>query len=202
VTVDGADVRDLTMASLRAQIALVSQDVTLFDDSVAANIGFGRPDASRDDIVAAATAAAAHDFISALPEGYDTIVGDRGATLSGGERQRIAIARAMLRNAPILLLDEATSALDAESERQVQQALNRLTHNRTTLVIAHRLATVMGADVIYVMDDGRIVEAGTHAELLAAGGLYARLSKLQFRDGPAGPEAAAQDLLAAAPAPA
>jgi subfamily B ATP-binding cassette protein MsbA len=202
VTVDGADVRDLTMASLRAQIALVSQDVTLFDDSVAANIGFGRPDASRDDIVAAATAAAAHDFISALPEGYDTIVGDRGATLSGGERQRIAIARAMLRNAPILLLDEATSALDAESERQVQQALSRLTHDRTTLVIAHRLATVMGADVIYVMDDGRIVEAGTHAELLAAGGLYARLSKLQFRDGPAGPEAAAQDLPANAPAPA
>ena len=202
VTVDGVDVRDLTLASLRSQIALVSQDVTLFDDSVAANIGFGRPEASREDIVAAATAAAAHDFVSALPDGYDTIVGDRGATLSGGERQRIAIARAMLRNAPILLLDEATSALDAESERQVQHALDRLTRDPTTLVIAHRLATVMGADMIYVLDHGRIVEAGTHAELLAAGGLYARLSKLQFRDGPAEPEAAAQDQPATAPAPA
>ena len=202
VTVDGVDVRDLTLASLRSQIALVSQDVTLFDDSIAANIGFGRPEASREDIVAAATAAAAHDFVSALPDGYDTIVGDRGATLSGGERQRIAIARAMLRNAPILLLDEATSALDAESERQVQHALDRLTRDPTTLVIAHRLATVMGADMIYVLDHGRIVEAGTHAELLAAGGLYARLSKLQFRDGPAEPEAAAQDQPATAPAPA
>ena len=200
VTVDGIDVRDLTLTSLRAQIALVSQDVTLFDDSVAVNIGFGRPEATRDDIVAAATAAAAHDFISALPEGYDTVVGERGATLSGGERQRIAIARAMLRDAPILLLDEATSALDAEAERQVQHALGRLTQGRTTLVIAHRLATVMGADVIYVMDQGRIVEAGTHAELLAGDGLYARLSKLQFRDEPPALEAAGQDRPATAPA--
>jgi len=202
VTIDGTDVRDLTLASLRAQIALVSQDVTLFNDSVAANIGFGRPEASRENIIAAAKAAVADGFVSALPEGYDTVVGDRGATLSGGERQRIAIARAMLRDAPILLLDEATSALDAESERQVQQALDRLTQGRTTLVIAHRLATVMGADVIYVMDQGRIVEAGTHAELLAKGGLYARLSKLQFRDGPAGPEAASQNQPATATAPA
>jgi subfamily B ATP-binding cassette protein MsbA len=200
VTIDGADVRDLTLASLRAQIALVSQDVTLFDDSVAANIGFGRPEASREDIVAAAKAAAADGFVSALPEGYDTVVGERGATLSGGERQRIAIARAMLRDAPILLLDEATSALDAEAERQVQQALGRLTQGRTTLVIAHRLATVMGADAIYVMDGGRIVEAGTHAELIAKGGLYARLSKLQFRDGPAEWDGAAQDQPATAPA--
>ena len=194
VTVDGTDVRDLTLASLRAQIALVSQDITLFDDSVAANIGFGKPEASREDVVAAAKAAAADEFISALPEGYDTIVGEHGAKLSGGQRQRIAIARAMLRDAPILLLDEATSALDAEAERHVQQALGRLTQGRTTLVIAHRLATVMGADVIYVIDKGRIVEAGTHAELLAKGGLYARLSKLQFRDGPAEPDAAADSL--------
>jgi len=144
--------------------------------------------------------AAAHEFISELPDGYDTLVGERGSSLSGGERQRIAIARAMLRDAPILLLDEATSALDAESERQVQRALDRLTRGRTTLVIAHRLATVMGADRIYVLDAGRIVEAGTHNDLAAQGGLYARLSKLQFRDDAA--EAAAQDLPATAPAPA
>jgi len=182
VTVDGIDVRDLTLASLRANIALVSQEVMLFDDTVAANIGFGRPGATREEIIAAARAAAADGFVSAMAEGYDTMVGERGIKLSGGERQRIAIARAMLRDAPILLLDEATSALDAESERQVQQALARLSEGRTTLVIAHRLATVMGADMIYVMDDGRIVEAGSHADLLAAGGLYARLCKLQFRD--------------------
>jgi len=200
VCIDGKDVRDFTLASLRAHIALVSQEVTLFDDTVAANIGFGRADASREDIVAAAQAAAAHEFISELPDGYDTLVGERGSSLSGGERQRIAIARAMLRDAPILLLDEATSALDAESERQVQRALDRLTRGRTTLVIAHRLATVMGADRIYVLDAGRIVEAGTHNDLAAQGGLYARLSKLQFRDDAA--EAAAQDLPATAPAPA
>ena len=201
VTIDGTDVHDLTLASLRSQIALVSQDVTLFDDSVAANIGFGRPEASREEIVAAAQAAAADEFINALPEGYDTVVGERGITLSGGQRQRIAIARAMLRGAPILLLDEATSSLDAESERQVQQALDRLTQDPTTLVIAHRLATVMGADMIYVMDKGRIVEAGTHTELLAQGGLYARLSRLQFRDDPAeGDNMSDRSAVAAAPA--
>lgn len=201
VTVDGTDVRDLTLTSLRSQIALVSQDVTLFDDSVAANIGFGRPEASRDDIIAAATAAAADGFVSVLPEGYDTLVGEHGIKLSGGQRQRIAIARAMLRGAPILLLDEATSALDTESERQVQQALDQLTQGRTTLVIAHRLATVMRADAIYVIDKGRIVETGTHAELLAQGGLYARLSKLQFRDDPGAPDSM-QDQPATAAAPA
>lgn len=202
VTIDGIDVRDFTIASLRAQIALVSQEVTLFDDSVAANIGFGRPDASREQIIAAATAAAADEFIRALPDGYDTKVGEGGSSLSGGQRQRIAIARAMLRDAPILLLDEATSALDAESERLVHQALERLSQGRTTLVIAHRLATVMGADVIYVMDKGQIVETGSHADLLAQNGLYARLSKLQFRDGATEQDDAGQDLSATAPAPA
>ena len=181
VVIDGQDVRTVTIASLRDQIALVSQDVTLFNDTVTANIRFGRPDASEEDVIAAAKAAAAHDFVSALPEGYETLVGDRGLKLSGGERQRIAIARAMLKNAPILLLDEATSALDAESEQQVQEALDRLTEGRTTLVIAHRLATVLNADSILVMDGGRIVETGTHAELQALDGLYARLSRLQFR---------------------
>lgn len=182
VSVDGQDVRGLTMASLRDSIALVSQDITLFNDTVAANIRFGRPDASDEEVIAAARDAAADEFVSALPDGYDTLVGDRGSSLSGGERQRIAIARAMLKNAPILLLDEATSALDAESEQQVQIALDRLTKDRTTLVIAHRLATVMNADQILVMDDGRIVETGTHAELQEKDGLYARLSRLQFRE--------------------
>ncbi|MBO6783189.1 MAG: ABC transporter ATP-binding protein [Alphaproteobacteria bacterium] len=181
VRVDGQDVREVTIASLRDSIALVSQDVTLFNDTVAANIRFGRPDASDAEVEAAARDAAAHDFIAALPEGYDTLVGDRGLKLSGGERQRIAIARAMLKDAPILLLDEATSALDAESEQQVQAALDRLTAGRTTLVIAHRLATVMNADNILVMDEGRIVETGTHEELQHLGGLYARLARLQFR---------------------
>ena len=181
VHIDGQDVRAVTIASLRDNIALVSQDVTLFNDTVAANIRFGRPDASDEDVIAAAKDAAAHDFIAALPEGYETLVGDRGLKLSGGQRQRIAIARAMLKDAPILLLDEATSALDAESEQQVQAALDRLTRGRTTLVIAHRLATVMNADEILVMDDGEIVESGTHAELQRQDGLYARLARLQFR---------------------
>ncbi|MFT5181554.1 MAG: ABC-type multidrug transport system fused ATPase/permease subunit, partial [Alphaproteobacteria bacterium] len=148
---------------------------------VAANIGFGNPAAGRDAIEAAAINAAAHEFITKLPEGYDTMVGERGAKLSGGERQRIAIARAMLKDAPILLFDEATSALDAEAERQVQGALARLAKGRTTIVIAHRLATVVGADLIYVIDEGRVVEAGVHADLLAQDGLYARLARLQFR---------------------
>ena len=192
VAIDGQDVRALTMASLRDAVALVSQDITLFNDTVAANIRFGRPDATDAEVVAAARDAAAHDFVSALPDGYDTLVGDRGSSLSGGERQRIAIARAMLKAAPILLLDEATSALDAESERQVQIALDRLTADRTTLVIAHRLATVMNADRILVMDAGRLVETGTHSELQAQDGLYARLSRLQFRE-PGPQEAAAGD---------
>ena len=184
VRIDGHDVRELTLASLRDHIALVSQDVTLFDQSVAANIGFGDPAAGRAAIEAAAVDAAAHEFITSLPDGYDTMVGERGVKLSGGERQRIAIARAMLKDAPILLFDEATSALDAEAERQVQSALARLAKGRTTIIIAHRLATVVGADLIYVIDDGRVVETGVHAELLALDGLYARLARLQFRDDP------------------
>lgn len=175
ITIDGTDTRDVTLQSLRDSIALVTQDPFLFDETVAENIALGRPGASREDIEVAARAAAAHDFIAALPLGYDSGVGEAGSKLSGGQRQRIAIARAMLRNAPILLLDEATSALDTESERQVQEALARLMRGRTTIVIAHRLSTVLNADRIYVMDRGRVVEAGTHGELLAKGGLYARL---------------------------
>lgn len=181
VTVDGVDVRDVTLASLRRSIALVSQDATLFDDTVRANIAFGRPDATFDDIEAAARAAAAHDFILAQPQGYDTRVGERGAALSGGERQRIALARAFLRDAPILLLDEATSALDAESEARVQDALAHLSKGRTTLVIAHRLSTVREADRILVMDKGRIVETGDHETLMAKDGAYARVARLQLQ---------------------
>jgi subfamily B ATP-binding cassette protein MsbA len=181
VTVDGVDVRDLTLASLRGAIALVSQDTTLFDDTIRANIAFGRPDASFDQIEAAARAAAAHEFIVAQPQGYDTRVGERGAALSGGERQRIALARAFLRDAPILLLDEATSALDAQSEAHVQEALARLSKGRTTLVIAHRLATVRAADRILVMDAGRVVESGPHDALMAKGGAYASLARLQLQ---------------------
>ncbi|GAA0592604.1 lipid A export permease/ATP-binding protein MsbA [Caenispirillum bisanense] len=180
VLIDGSDVRDVTLASLRDAVALVSQEVVLFDDTVANNIAYGRPGAGRDEIEAAARHAAAHEFIERLPHGYDTIVGERGLKLSGGQRQRLAIARAMLKNAPILLLDEATSALDTESERQVQQALDELMKGRTTLVIAHRLSTVVNADLIHVIDHGRVIESGTHAELLAREGAYARLYQLQF----------------------
>nr|WP_246500380.1 ABC transporter ATP-binding protein [Azospirillum rugosum] len=180
VMIDGQDVRSVTLKSLRGVISLVSQDTVLFNDTVRANIAFGRLDAPFDDIVAAAKAAAAHDFIARLPEGYDTVIGDRGVKLSGGERQRLALARAFLKDAPILLLDEATSALDSESERLVQGALERLTKGRTTLVIAHRLATVRNADRIVVMEGGRIVEQGTHDALIEQNGTYARLSKLQF----------------------
>ncbi len=180
VTIDGVDVRDATFASLRGALALVSQEVTLFDDTVRANIAYGRAGASETEIVEAARHAAAHDFIMELPDGYDTQVGEQGVKLSGGQRQRLAIARAMLKNAPILLLDEATSALDTESERQVQAALEALMADRTTLVIAHRLSTIVRADLIYVILDGQVAEQGSHGELLARGGHYKRLYELQF----------------------
>jgi subfamily B ATP-binding cassette protein MsbA len=163
-------------------MGLVSQEISLFDDTVRANIAYGRPGASEAEIVEAAKNAAAHDFIVDLPNGYDTEVGGRGVKLSGGQRQRLAIARAMLKNAPILLLDEATSALDTESERQVQTALRRLMSGRTTLVIAHRLSTVVDADIIYVIDSGQVRESGTHRELLAKGGVYAGLYATQLTD--------------------
>lgn len=182
VTIDGADVRDVTLASLRGNLALVSQEISLFDDTVRANIAYGRMGCGEDEIVAAARKAVAHDFITALPQGYDTLVGEHGIKLSGGQRQRLAIARAMLKNAPILLLDEATSALDTEAERQVQTALGELMQGRTTLVIAHRISTVIDADIIYMIAGGRVAEAGNHAELLAKGGVYARLYALQFAD--------------------
>jgi subfamily B ATP-binding cassette protein MsbA len=188
VLLDGTDVRELTLASLRAQIALVTQEPFLFDDTVRANIAYARPDATPDDVQAAAEAAAAHDFIAALPSGYDTVVGEAGTRLSGGQRQRIAIARAFLKDAPILLLDEATSALDAESERQVQAALERLMAGRTTVLIAHRLSTVRAADRIYVLEAGRVVEQGGHADLVARGGLYSRLAQAQNLEAPAAPE--------------
>jgi subfamily B ATP-binding cassette protein MsbA len=180
IAIDGQDVRDVTLASLRGALALVAQEASLFDDTVRANIAYGRLDAGDAEIAAAAAAAGADRFIDELPQGYDTLVGEHGMRLSGGQRQRLAIARAMLKNAPILLLDEATSALDNESERQVQAALRRLMRGRTTLVIAHRLSTITGADLICVMDRGRIVESGKHAQLLARGGLYARLYETQF----------------------
>lgn len=183
VLIDHVDIRDADPAEVRARIALVPQDVTIFAGSVGSNIAFGRPGASQADIEAAAVAAQAHDFILALDKGYETPVGERGITLSGGQRQRVAIARAILRDAPILLLDEATSALDAENEKLVQKALEGLMQNRTTIVIAHRLATVLRADRILVMDKGQIVEEGTHAELVSRGGLYARLARLQFEHG-------------------
>ncbi|WP_430395366.1 ABC transporter ATP-binding protein [Ferrovibrio sp.] len=183
VLIDGQDVRGVSLSSLRGSIALVSQELTLFDDTVRANIAYGRAGATQAEIEAAASAAAAHDFIKALPQGYDTLVGENGVRLSGGQRQRIAIARAMLRDAPILLLDEATSALDSESERLVQEALRRLMRGRTTLVIAHRLSTVIDADIIFVLERGQLVEQGSHAELLAKGGVYARLYATQFAAG-------------------
>jgi len=179
VMIDDQDLRAVTMSSLRNAIALVSQDAILFNDTIGANIGLGRPGASLAEIADAAKAAAAHDFITALPDGYDTRVGERGQNLSGGERQRVALARAFLRDAPILLLDEATSALDAASEALVQEALKRLSAGRTTLIIAHRLSTIRDCDEILVFEDGAIVESGTHDALLAHGGLYARLNSMQ-----------------------
>lgn len=183
ITIDGVDIASLARADFRRSIAMVPQDPVIFAASAAENIRFGRPEATEAEVIAAARAAAAHDFLTALPQGYDTFVGERGVMLSGGQKQRIAIARAILRDAPILLLDEATSALDAESERAVQQAVERLSKGRTTLVVAHRLATVKKADRIVVLDGGRIVAQGTHDALVAEGGLYARLARLQFTDG-------------------
>jgi subfamily B ATP-binding cassette protein MsbA len=183
ILIDGINIADVTLASLRDSVALVSQDVVLFDDTIRANIRYGRAEADDAEIEESARAAGAHEFITALPEGYDTLVGERGQSLSGGQRQRIAIARALLKNAPILLLDEATSALDTETERQVQTALERLKEGRTTLVIAHRLSTVAAADQICVIDQGRVAETGDHGALLTRNGLYARLHALQFASG-------------------
>jgi subfamily B ATP-binding cassette protein MsbA len=182
IRIDGLDVRDVTVASLRGQIGLVAQEATLFGGTIRENILYGRLDASEAEMVAAARAANAHDFISALPDGYDTVVGDRGSRLSGGQRQRVAIARAILKDPPILLLDEATSSLDNESEALVQDALDRLKVGRTTIIVAHRLSTIRAADRIAVLDDGWLVELGTQDELLATPGLYARLHRMQFAE--------------------
>jgi subfamily B ATP-binding cassette protein MsbA len=180
VLLDGVDVRDYRLADLRRQVSLVSQDVVLFNDTIRNNVAFAMTEASAEAIQAAAEAAYVLEFAAELPQGLDTLVGDRGTLLSGGQRQRIAIARALLKDSPVLILDEATSALDTESERRIQSALDNLVRDRTTLVIAHRLSTVEGADRIIVMDDGRIVESGTHAELLARDGAYAQLYRMQF----------------------
>jgi subfamily B ATP-binding cassette protein MsbA len=188
ITLDGVDIRDLRLADLRSQLGIVSQETVLFHDTVRANIAYGRPDAPQEEIEDAARAAHAHEFVTALEAGYDAVVGERGTELSGGQRQRVALARAILRDPPILIFDEATSALDGESERLVQEAVERLLEGRTVFVIAHRLSTVRRAHQILVLDRGRIVERGTHADLLAGGGLYRRLYDLQFRDADGGVE--------------
>ena len=189
VSIDEQDVRAVTIESLRRSIALVSQETGLFNTSVRDNIAYGDPAADANAIIGAAKSAAAHDFICQLPQGYDTIIGVAGLRLSGGQRQRLSIARAVLRDAPILLLDEATSSLDTQSERLVQEALKRLMVGRTTLVIAHRLSTVIDADRIYVLDGGQVVEQGSHHELLARNGLYAELSRMQLAPDEANPPA-------------
>ena len=182
VLLDGLDLRHLDPVQFRQSMGFVSQEPVIFSSSALDNIRYGRPEATDEDVIAAAKAAVAHDFLMALPDGYQSYLGEKGVRLSGGQRQRLAIARALLRNPPVLLLDEATSALDAESEKAVQQALDSLMVNRTTLIIAHRLATIQRADRIIVIENGAIVEQGTHAELTARQGLYARLAQLQFNE--------------------
>jgi len=180
VTIDGHDVRELTLASLSAAIGVVSQDPHMFHDTVLANLRYARPEATDEEVVAACEAARIHDVIAALPDGYDTIVGERGYRLSGGEKQRLAIARVLLKRPAIVILDEATSHLDSENEAHIQQALNEALEGRTSIVIAHRLSTIQAADEILVLDGGRIVERGTHTRLLQHGGLYAVLYETQF----------------------
>ena len=182
ILIDDHDIRDVTVASLREQVGIVPQETNLFNDTVYNNILYGRLDATREEVMAAAKAANADEFIRNLPQGYDTYLGDRGINVSGGQRQRIAIARALLKDPRILILDEATSALDTESERIVQEALDRLMVGRTTFVIAHRLSTIQNASKILVLDHGEIVEAGTHEELMALHGLYAHLHDIQYRE--------------------
>jgi subfamily B ATP-binding cassette protein MsbA len=182
VMIDGVDIREVSLKSLRTQIGMVTQQTILFNDTVRNNIAYGSPDATYEQIKAAAGAAHALAFIQQLPEGFDTVIGESGARLSGGERQRVSIARAILKNAPILILDEATSSLDTESEREVQQAIENLVQSRTTLVIAHRLSTIRNAHRIIVIQDGRIVEEGTHETLLPRGGVYKMLYDMQFQD--------------------
>jgi ATP-binding cassette subfamily B protein len=197
VLIDGQDVREITQASLRAAIGIVPQDTVLFNDTIEYNLAYGRPGASKDEIVAAARAAHIHEFVSRLPDGYGTTVGERGLKLSGGEKQRVAIARTLLKRPAILVFDEATSALDSGTERVIQAELDEIATGRTTLVIAHRLSTIVNADQIVVLDGGRVVERGTHADLLAAGGAYARLWAMQARHDvePSAPGAPAGDVL-------
>jgi ABC-type multidrug transport system fused ATPase/permease subunit len=185
VRIDGHDVRDFELASLRAQIGMVAQDTFLFNGTVAENIMYGAPESDEKAMMEAARLARAHDFIMDLPQGYETIIGERGVKLSGGQKQRLAVARALLRQTPILILDEATSAVDSETESQIQAALKELVRNRTTVVIAHRLSTIREADQILVLSEKGIVEAGRHEELLARGGLYSRLYRTQFKEGSA-----------------